>query len=222
MTATTTTSAYHLPHWRGTYRSHNRNTRKVTTVSPKPAQPAPTPTPEPAPTPEPGATAPAATEYDWSELAAPVAMPNKLNVPNTHVDVIGTIPEAIRQRAETSLTVNAARVAAKAGSTAKRSRIDYHWSVQPVASKEMGAKFVALLAKYAKHRPSDVDVPHAGPDSPKGQVTARTGEPAHYVKGADGVPEAATPTADGAFLGVRYSVRPFEQRKDTARMPNPV
>jgi len=191
-------------------------------VAPKPAAP-PTPPAPPADAPQPDAPQPAAAaEFDWSELDAPVAMPNKVTVSNTHVDVITLIPEPIRQRAETSLTVNAARVAAKAGSTAKRSRIDYHWSVQPVASKEMGAKFVALLAKYAKHRPSDVDVPHAGPDSPKGQVTARTGEPAHYVKGADGVPEAATPTADGAWLGVRYSVRPFEQRKDTARMPNPV
>jgi len=188
--------------------------RPTPTPPPAPAQTDPTADATPQPTP--------AAEFDWSELGAPVAMPNKVTVSNTVIDVVTTIPEPIRQRAETSLTVNAARVAAKAGSTAKRSRIDYHWSVQPVATKEMGAKFAGLLTKYAKHRPAEGDVPHAGPDSPKGQVTARTGEPAHYITPEGGVPEPATPTAEGAWLGVRYSVRPFEQRKDTARMPNPV
>lgn len=157
--------------------------------------------------------------FDWAALAAPVAMPNKLNPGAIKVDVLATVPEPIRQRVEVSLAINAERVAAKATSTATRPRVDYHWECQPVTDEAMGAEFAKLATKYAKYRPSDKDIPHAGPKSPKGQITVRCGNPGHFVKGEDGVPVACSESTEGAFYGVRYSARPFEQRQDAARVP---
>lgn len=174
-------------------------------------------------TPDAGTTTPgnatAKPSFDWGTLAAPVAMPNKPTPSTIKVDVLATVPEPIRQRVEASLTINTERVNAKAKSTAKRARVDYHWECQPVTDEAMGAEFVKLATKYAKYRPSDKDIPHAGPTSPKGQITVRAGAPGHFRKGEDGAPVACAADADGAFYGVRYSARPFEQRNDSARMP---
>lgn len=157
--------------------------------------------------------------FDWGTLAAPHAMATKTSVGSIKVDVIKTVPEVIRQRAESSLTINVERVKAVANSNAKRPRIDYHWDLQPVPNKDTGEQFDKLLTKYAKYRPADVEIPHAGPNAPKGQVTARTGGVGTYRKTGDGEYIACDATADGAFMGVRYSVRPFEQRSTTARVP---
>lgn len=158
-------------------------------------------------------------EFDWSALAKPVVMPDKLSVGSITVDVIATVPAPIRERAEASLAINHKQVAAKAASTASRKRIAYHWDCQQVASTEMGDKFVALITKYAKYRPANKDIPHAAEGVAKGQVTARCGKPQHYRDaGEDGI-VACDAKAAGAFVGVRYSVRPFEKRKDTATLP---
>lgn len=165
------------------------------------------------------ANAEATAKSEWDELPEPVAMPNKQSTGDIKVNVLETVPEPIRVRAEASLAINVKRVAAKASSTAKRARIDYHWDVQPIKDAEQGARFGKLITKYAKYRPSDKDIPHMADGAPKGQVTARTGDPGYFVKGADGVPVAAAQGDEGAFYGMRYSVRPFEQRGDSARLP---
>jgi hypothetical protein len=157
--------------------------------------------------------------FDWAALSVPVTMANKTTPSDIKVNVLETVPDPIRQRAEQSLTINVERVKAVASSTAKRPRIDYHWELQAVADKAMGDEFVKLIGKYAKYRPSDKDIPHAGPNSPKGQVTARCGDPGHYRKMEDGQYVTTDPKHADAFMGVRYSVRPFEQRGDRARLP---
>lgn len=158
--------------------------------------------------------------FDWGTLDAPHAMATKQSTPGTiKVKVLETVPEPIRQRAEQSLTINTERVKAVANSTAKRPRIDYHWDLQPVPNTETGDKFIKLITKYAKYRPADQEIPHAGPASPKGQVTARCGNVGHYRKLNDaGEYVACDEKAEGAFMGVRYSVRPAEQRT-TKRLP---
>lgn len=156
---------------------------------------------------------------DWSALTAPVVMPNKQSPAGITVNVLESVPAPIRERAEASLTINVERVKAQANSKAKRPRIDYHWQLQPVPDTATGEQFAKLLGKYAKYRPSEGDIPHAGPTSPKGQVTARTGNVGSFRKTADDTYEACDATAEGAFLGLRFSVRPFEQRSDTRRAP---
>jgi hypothetical protein len=157
--------------------------------------------------------------FDWDALPVPVAMANKAGPSAIRVNVLETVPEPIRQRAERSLLINVERVRAVAGSSAKRPRIDYHWELQAVPDAEMGALFVKLITKYAKYRPDGADIPHAGPNAPKGQVTARCGDVAWYRTTADGEHVVTVKDADGAYLGVRYSVRPFEQRATTGRLP---
>lgn len=161
----------------------------------------------------------APAEFTWDALAAPVAMPVKAGVPNITVKVLESVAEVIRKRAEDSLAINTKQVAAKAGSTASRNRVNYRWDVQPVPTVEIGAKFVKEITKYAKYRPDHRDIPHAAEGVAAGQVTARCGEPTYFVTGDDGIPVAADQTAEGAFLGVRYSVRPFEKRETAARLP---
>lgn len=165
------------------------------------------------------AAAAKAPEFDWDKLPEPVAMPNK-TVPTTiTANVLETVPEPIRKRAEASLAINTKRVAAKAASTAKRARVDYHWDLQPVTDAKMAEAFDKLITKYAKYRPADKPVPHAADDAPKGQVTARTGDPGHFRKDSDGNWAACAAGDDGATYGLRYSVRPFEQRQDATRLP---
>ena len=166
-----------------------------------------------------GTAAAAAPEFDWGTLAAPVPMPERKPFQGVKVFVVNTVPEPIRVRAELSLAVNQKKVADKTDSSASRKRVDYHWDVQPVATSRMGEKFSQLIVKYSKYRPSDAPIPHAHPDSPKGQVTARVGTPMHYVNTGDTEPQACDATTEGAYLGVRYSVRPFERRNSTARLP---
>lgn len=158
-------------------------------------------------------------EWTWDNLPEPAEMPEKVAFTGIKANVLTTVPEPIRQRAETSLGVNAKRVAAKAGSAAKRSRVNYHWSLQIVPSEQRGNEFIKAIIKYAKYRPSDVEIPHALEGSPTGQVTARCGAVSHYRREDDGTYVATDPTTAGAVLAVRYSVRPFEQRGDTARVP---
>jgi hypothetical protein len=157
--------------------------------------------------------------FSWGDMPAPVLMPTRPPVTVHAVDVISEIPEPIRMRAESSLARNTLALAKSAGSQAKRPRIDYVWSVQQVASAEMGAEFVKLITRYCKYRPSGKPIPHADADSKPGQVTVRCGEVTQYRKAADGTLIACAPDADGAFTGVRYSVRPYEQRGTTARLP---
>jgi hypothetical protein len=165
------------------------------------------------------AAASAKPEFDWSALPAPVAMANRQTADGIKVDVIASVPEVIRQRAEASLSINTERVKAAGRSAAKRARVDYQWELQAVPDTATGEQFTKLLTKYAKYRPSEGDVPHAAANSPKGQVTARCGTPG-YFRTADGdTYEPCDASADGAFTGVRFSVRPFERRADTARLP---
>lgn len=156
---------------------------------------------------------------DWSTLAAPVVMATRQGPSAIKVNVLETVPEPIRQRAEASLTINVERVKAASKSAAKRARVDYHWELQQVPTMAMGEGFTKLITKYAKYRPAEGEIPHASGNSPRGQVTARCGAVGHFRKTADGEYEACAATADGAFIGLRYSVRPFENRKDTARAP---
>ena len=180
-------------------------------------------------------------EWTWADLADEVEMPSKPVFSGIRANVLVTVPEPIRRKAERSLTINAARVAAKADSTAKRSRVVYHWAIQPVPDEQKGNEFVKALTKYAKYRPTPqaehdescailgdgetpactcpASIPFAGDKSPAGQVTARCGSVSHYAKGEDGTYASCPADAEGAILGVRYSVRPFEQRGDTARVP---
>jgi hypothetical protein len=181
-----------------------------------------TPTPEVTPgtgTPDTGAGDAKADAIDWGTLDAPIAMPARNTFSGIKVDVIKGVPEPLRQRAESQLVINTERVKAAASSTAKRSRVDYHWDLQRVTTSDMGDQFVKLLTKYAKYRPAEGDIPHSGPNVAKGQVTARCGATGHFVKDSDGHYVAADKDAEGAIMGVRYSVRPFEQRGDTQRLP---
>lgn len=162
---------------------------------------------------------PVTPQSEWDALVAPLAMPNTLAATVAKKDVLATVPEPIRIRAEANLAINTKRVEAGATSQATRPRIDYHWDCQPVASVEQGAKFAAFLVEYAKYRPSTVDIPHRAEHSPKGQITARPQAPAYYVTSATGMPVAATKDTPQAYLGVRYSVRPFEQRNSARRLP---
>lgn len=158
-------------------------------------------------------------DMDWDTLPEPVAMPTRVVEVRISPKVLESVPDPIRKRAELSLAINTALVAKKAGSTSSRKRVNYHWDVQRVASTEMGVKFKNMLVKYAKYRPADVDIPHRDENSPKGQITARAGEPGYYVTNDDGTFSESSESAPGAYLGVRYSVRPFEARKDTATLP---
>jgi hypothetical protein len=146
-------------------------------------------------------------------------MPNKQTVGNIKVDVLKSVPEPLRLRAEASLAVNAKAVADKSGSEAKRARVNYCWDVQAVTDKAMGDALDKLWAKYAKYRPSEGDIPHRAENSPMGQITVRTGQPGYYKLGDDGVPVACTASDEGAFYGLRYSFRPLEQRGDPKRLP---
>lgn len=178
-----------------------------------------TPVTDPAPA-EPQPTANGTVDgFDWGALAEPIVMPTKAVVTPVVANVLETVPEPIRQRAEASLTLNAAAKAAKAGSTAKRARIVYHWDFQPVADDKMAAAFDRLLLKYAKYRPNVQEIPHAHETSPRGQITARTGAPGWFVRAEDGEFVPCQPTEPNAIYGLRYSVRPFEQHKQTARLP---
>lgn len=161
----------------------------------------------------------ALVDGDWDTLPEPVAMPAKVVNVDIKANVVDSVPAPIRMRAEASLAINAAKVAKKAGSTSARKRVDYDWPVQRVASEKMGADFKRLVVKYAKYRPSEGEIPFKGDDSPVGQVTARAGDPTWFVLKEDGTYSEAAQTDDGAFLGVRYSVRPFEARSDSARVP---
>jgi hypothetical protein len=165
------------------------------------------------------AAAKAKATFDWATLPVAVPMPNKQVVTAIKVDVLASVPEPIRQRMEASLTINTERVKAKTTTAAKRPRVDYHWELQPVTNEEMGAAFVKLATKYAKYRPADKDIPHIGPTSPKGQITVRAGAPNHYRKLTDGTYEQCDKSTEGAFYGVRYSARPFEQRQDAKALP---
>lgn len=156
---------------------------------------------------------------EWDDLPAPVVMPNTAGAGVAKVDVLATVPEPIRMRAESNLAINTQRVAAKASTEANRPRVDYHWDLQRVTTEEQGAAFAEFLVKYAKYRPNIKDIPHRGEHSPMGQITARPQAPAWYRITEAGLPIATTKDAPGAFLGVRYSVRPFEQRKDSNRLP---
>lgn len=158
-------------------------------------------------------------DMDWDTLPEPVAAPVRVVDVRISPKVLESVPEPIRKRAEANLAVNTALVAKKSGSTSARKRIPYDWQVQRVASEQMGVKFKNMLVKYAKYRPADAEIPHAGENSPKGQVTARAGEPTYFVNNEDGTYEQAEKDAPGAYLGVRYSVRPFEARSDSARVP---
>lgn len=163
--------------------------------------------------------APELVDMDWSTLPAPVAMPTREAPDRISPKVLESVPEPIRMRAEASLAINTTMVAKKAGSTSDRKRVNYHWEVQRVASEAMGVKFKAMLVKYAKYRPADVEIPHRADHSPVGQVTTRACEPTFYVTKEDGTYAEADKSAPGAYLGVRYSVRPFEARSDAARVP---
>lgn len=161
----------------------------------------------------------ALVDGDWDTLPEPVAMPAKVTQDDIKVNVVKSVPAPIRMRAEASLAINAEKVAKKSGSTSARKRVDYDWRVQRVASEKMGADFKRLVVKYAKYRPSEGDIPFKAENSPLGQVTARAGAPTWFVLNDDGTYTEASQTDDGAFLGVRYSVRPFEARGDTSRVP---
>jgi hypothetical protein len=161
-------------------------------------------------------------EFTWDQLAAPTVMPSKRVAASNAIDVLKEVPESIRVRAEVSLADNVKAVAKANASTAVRPRPDYEWRVQPVPTTEIGVKFRQEIARYAKYRPADKTIPHMALGSPVGQVTARTGEPSWYANDAAGIPQNAAQGDAGAYLGVRYSVRPFEDRKGTARAPGTV
>lgn len=158
-------------------------------------------------------------EIDWTKLDEPIDHPNTTSVGDIKVDVIASVPEPIRKRAEECLGINTKRVAAKAGSQGKRPRVDYAWFIQPLASAGMGEQFSKLITKYAKFRPNAIPIPFAADGVMAGQVTARCGNVGYFVKGEDDKYTACDKGTKGAFLGMRYSVRPREQRKDTARVP---
>jgi len=185
----------------------------------KPNTPATTDATPQAPTPEAQTANGAAGGFDWSALDEPIVMPTKATPTPVVANVLETVPEQIRQRAEASLVHNTAAKAKKAESTAKRPRILYRWDFQPVKDDKMAAAFDRLLAKYAKYRPNIEGIPHAHKDSPQGQVTARTGAPGFFVRTDDGEFAPCKADTPNAIYGLRYSVRPFEQHKDTARLP---
>jgi len=166
-----------------------------------------------------GQTPTAKPTFDWAELAAPMAAPSKTATVDRKVDAIAETPEPIRQRVEVSLMKTVARIKAKANSSAKRVRVEPYWTVQPLASEAQGEAFIKAATRYAKYRPTTGDIPHRDTDAPMGQITVRFGKVGHYTKSETGEATPAEATADGAFLGVRYSARAFEGRGDSTRVP---
>lgn len=160
-----------------------------------------------------------AAPSEWDELDAPVAMASKRTMGDIKVNVLESVHAAIRERAENSLAVNAKAVAAKPAVDGKRPRVDYLWAVQPLASKEQGVRFGKAIEKYAKYRPATGDIPFKDDASPMGQVTCRTGVVTHYRLDESGTPTACSESDEGAYLGLRYSVRPLEVRNTTNRLP---
>lgn len=156
---------------------------------------------------------------EFASLPPPVAHNPGDSKRDYRFDAIAGTSEHIRQRAEQSLAVNAKRVAAKDASTAARPRVNYHWDIQPVKDAHQGSRFVRALEKYAKYRPDHENIPFRGIDAPWGQVTARCGAPILWVTD-DGTdrPRVAADT-DPGYWGVRYSVRPLEQRGAKHRLP---
>lgn len=179
----------------------------------------PAPTPDAPPQRDNGQVTTEPAVSDWATLPEPIPMPSKVAFTGFTVDVIAKVPAIIRERAEKSLAINTVRVAKAASSDAKRARVDYLWDIQPVPTKERGEEFKALITKYAKYRPESDDLAYADPVSPKGQVTVRCGDPAYYAKAEDGTYFMPALTTPDAFLAVRYSVRPLEQRTATKRLP---
>jgi hypothetical protein len=160
-----------------------------------------------------------ASGFDWNALGDSIAMPTRAVAADRKVDAIAETPAPIRQRIETSLMKTVARYAAKASSTAKRVRVDPYWSVQPVKDEAMGNDFIKKATRYAKYRPAEGEVPFADSESPRGQITVRCGKVMPYRKTEDGEVIPVDLASDDTFWGVRYSARPFEGRKGTARMP---
>lgn len=190
-------------------------------MAPRKPTPAPPPAAPPADPPA-GPETPAETpaEFSWELLKPAVPMPLKQSTPGTiKVNVLESVHEHIRERAESSLTINTARVAAKSTSSASRARVNYHWDVQEVPDTVWGQKFGKALEKYAKYRPAEGDIPHMGDGVAKGQVTVRHGDPTWFITPEDGPPEPVSEGTEGAYLGVRYSVRPLEQRSQANRLP---
>lgn len=165
------------------------------------------------------APASSAQEFTWDDLRPPVLSPLTAVNSSIKATILDTTPEPIRQRAERSLFENALRVTAASSSSSARPRVDYRWDVQPVPTTEKGAEFAKLIIRYAKYRPENANIPFAAPGVLMGQVTARCGNPSWFRTDDKGVATHALSHEDGAFLGVRYSVRPFEARKDTKRLP---
>lgn len=168
---------------------------------------------------EDGAQADATPVDEWDALPEPKVMENKTVATGSRANVLVTIPAPIRKRAEQSLTENSKRKAAAAASNATRLRVDYHWQIQPVTSIEQGKRFADALTKYAKYRPENLPIEFIGPDSPLGQITARCGDVSWYFTHEDGETTTSDASTQGAYLGVRYSVRPFEARNTAARVP---
>lgn len=156
---------------------------------------------------------------EWAALPAAVPMPAKKAAPPVRPNVLETVPDPIRERLEQSLALSCKAKAKAAASSAKRPRIDYDWQLQPVSDVDQGKRFIGHCAKYAKYRPTNTTIPHRQDGTPDGQITVRTGDPLFFIatdKGYDVAPDAK---AEGAFLAVRFSARPFENRNDTARLP---
>ena len=156
---------------------------------------------------------------DWGTLASVIPLAADTTPAGRTINVIAEIPEPIRQRAELSLAENTRRVAVHAAKIGTRARVNYRWDLQQVATVKMGEKFAAALVRYSKYRPANVAIPHREAGTPDGQVTARCGAPAWFKLSTAGEAVPCSNNDEGAFLGVRYSVMPFEQRKATARLP---
>jgi hypothetical protein len=158
-------------------------------------------------------------QFNWDELPPPIAHDIRKVPAVKKVDAIAEVPERIRQLAERSLAYNVKAVARTATSTAARPRIDYRWVLLWVPSEEVGAKFKAELEKYAKYRPVNTTIPYRDPGSPDGQITARVGNTLRWHLTDSGWTQTDAPVSNDVRWGVRYSVRPFEARKSTAKLP---
>ena len=159
------------------------------------------------------------TPFNWNDLETPLLMPDRIAYPPVARDVISEVPAAIRMRIEDQLAINVVAIKKAAVSAAKRPRIDYEYRVQRVPDTKVGEEYREYLKLYAKHRPEDGTIPHKHGTSPFGQITIRTGEVRAYRLLSSGIPVACDATEDGAFLGVRYSARPFEERSGARKLP---
>lgn len=167
---------------------------------------------------------------NWDELLPAVDAPAPISNVGAKTNVRESIHTHIRRRAEESLGKTMDAIAKAKAAGRQENTVPPQWKLQPTASLAMAEAFAKDLKKYALHRPAreewgETPLEHYVAGSPTGQVTARAA--AVVIETKDGktttrsvtdVDKTADPTPQ---FGVRYAVKPLENRKPTTANESP-